>query len=63
MKLENINLPGLLRTVNSVDEANMRSFLKEGECIIVEISDNNIARTKNKQYKKCLYGFMFEFPF
>lgn len=29
MKLENVNLPGLLRTVNSVDEANMRSFLKE----------------------------------
>lgn len=48
MKLENINLPGLLRTVNSIDEANMRSFLKEGENIIVEISDNNIARTKNK---------------
>ena len=48
MKLENINLPGLLRTVNSIDEANMRSFLKENECIIVEISDNNTAYTKNK---------------
>lgn len=62
LKIDSFNLPGLQRTRDQDDEANMRAFLRENDLICVEYRGCSQVHTRNKFFGKLQHGILFQGP-
>lgn len=65
LRIDNVNLPGLLRVRSSADEANMRAWFAEGEVLSAEVRCDRggpALITRSSQFGKLSHGLLVTVP-